>query len=427
MLDISLLRERPDIIKKSLLARGLPTDIVDWAADLDSHWRTTQQKLDELRHVRNLLSEKINQLKKEGKSVQAELAKAKEIAKQIENLEIEAKNLKDKRDQLLFEMPNILDPDVPFGKDESENKEIKRVGKPKHFTFTPLHHQDLLASLDCLDIEQAAKVAGARFYYLKNELVKLNLALILFSFNFLVQKGMKPIQPPYMLNKAALSGAIHISTFEDAIYKIENEDLYLIATAEHPVVAYLAHKIVPKEELPLRFVGISPCFRKEAGAHGKDTKGIFRVHQFEKVEQVSFCEPSKVKEEFEFLLKNSEQMLKALKIPYRLVFLCSGDTGKAAAKTIDFEGWFPAQQKYRELGSCSNLNDYQARRLDIKYFDGKKTAYLATLNNTGIAMERTLACIVENNQQKDGSIKIPKVLWPYTKFKVIEAKAKKLN
>ena len=424
MLDINLFRERPDIIKKSQIARGLPTDIVDWIVNLDGEWRAAQKELDNLRHELNLCSEKINQLKKAGKPAKQELELAKELSKKISDLEKRVVELKGKRDELLWQIPNILDQDVPIGKDERDNKELKKVGKPRKFDFEPKHHQDLLVPLNCLDIEQAAKVSGARFYYLKNQLVKLNLALISFGIDFLTKKGLKLIQPPYMLNKTALSGAVHFTAFEDAIYKIQDEDLYLIATAEHPVVAYMADKVVPKESLPLRFVGISPCFRKEAGAHGKDTKGIFRVHQFEKVEQVSFCEPSEVKKEFDFLLKNSEQMLKALGIPYRLLFLCSGDTGKQAAKTIDFEGWFPAQNKYRELGSCSNLNDYQARRLNIKYSDGGKQAFVATLNNTGIATERTLACLVENNQQKDGSIKIPKVLWKYTGFKTIEPKAK---
>ncbi|MEM4714132.1 MAG: serine--tRNA ligase [Candidatus Nanoarchaeia archaeon] len=417
MLDIELFRKNPSIIKQSQEARGLPTDIVDWIIDLDTEWKKAQQNLDALRHERNVLSEKINKLKKENKPVKTFLETAKNLAKNIVILETKVKELKEKRNNLLYSVPNILDKDVPFGKDENDNKEIKRAGKPKKFSFLPKHHQDLLIALNCLDTEQAAKVSGARFYYLKNELVKLNLALINFAIDFLHKKNFLLIQPPYMLNKEALSGAIHLSTFEESIYKIENEDLYLIATAEHPIIAYFKDRIVDKKELPIRLLGVSPCFRKEAGSHGKDTKGIFRVHQFEKVEQVSICEPSQIKKEFDLLLKNSEQMLKALKIPYRLLFLCSGDTGKASAKTIDFEGWFPAQNKYRELGSCSNLNDYQARRSNIKYCDGKKLIFPATLNNTGLAAERTLACLVENNQEKDGSIKIPKVLWKYTGFK----------
>jgi seryl-tRNA synthetase len=216
-----------------------------------------------------------------------------------------------------------------------------------------------------------------------------------------------------MLNLSAMSGAVHISAFKDAIYKIEDEDLYLIATAEHPIVAYMKDKVLNGKDLPIRFVGISPCFRKEAGTHGKDTKGIFRIHQFEKVEQVVFCKKNQAKKEFDLLLKNLEDIFKALKIPYRLVILCSGDTGKKDSKTIDLEGWFPSQEKYRELGSCSTLGDYQARRSNIRYSESGGIIVADTLNNTVIATERAIACIVENYQQKDGSIEIPKVLRKY--------------
>src|SRR3972149_1082847 len=350
MLDIDLFRTNASVVKESQKKRNLPAAAVDWVISLDEEWRAIIQKVEKLKHQRNEASEAINAMKKAGKPIDSEIKKVKKIAEEIGKLDTKANELKDKRDKILLEIPNLLDSDVPIGKTDADNKEIKKVGKPAKFNFEPKHHQDILEALDCLDIEQAAKVAGARFYYLKGQLVKLNQALINFALDFLMKKGFTPLQPPYMLNRAAMSGAVHISAFEDAIYKIQDEDLYMIATAEHPVAAYMKDKIIPADELPLHFSGVSPCFRREAGTHGKDTKGIFRVHQFEKVEQFSFCKPSDVKKEFDFLLNNAEDMLKALEIPYRLIILSSGDTGKKDAKTIDFEGWLPSQGGDRGTG-----------------------------------------------------------------------------
>ena len=422
MLDIELFRKSPEVIKESQQKRGQPTELVDEVTRLDEKWREYLQEAEKLKHERNIVSEKINQLKKAGKPAAAEIKKTKDLIDELKKVDEQANTTKMMRDKVLMEIPNLLEKDVPLGKDETDNVELKKVGKPPSFTFTPKHHQDLLESLDCLDVEQAAKVAGARFYYLKNQLVKLNHAIIDFALDLLIKKGFTPIQPPYMLNKAAVSGAVHISAFEDSIYKIQDEDLYLIATAEHPLVAYVRDRVVDGKSLPLRFAGISPCFRKEAGTHGKDTKGIFRIHQFEKVEQVSICRKEQAEKEFDILLANLEEVFKSLEIPYRLLMLCSGDLGKKDSKTIDLEGWFPSQQKYRELGSCSILRDYQGRRSNIKYQWEGKTCFADKLNNTAIATERAMACLVENGQQKDGSIRIPKVLWKYTGFKEIRAK-----
>jgi len=421
MLDIELFRKSADTIKESQEKRNLSTEIVDEVIRLDEKWREYLQQVETLKHQRNEVSEKINQLKKAGKPATAEIKKTKELVEKLKKIDEQASLTKTVRDKVLLEVPNIPDSDVPVGKDETQNKELKKVGKLPKFTSEPKHHQDILESLDCLDVEQAAKVSGARFYYLKNQIVKLNQALLNFALDFLIKKGFTAIQPPYMLNRAAMSGAVHISAFEDAIYKIQDEDLYMIATAEHPLVAYMRDRVVDGKKLPLHFAGISPCFRKEAGTHGKDTKGIVRIHQFEKVEQVSICKPGDVRSEFDLLLANLEAIFKALEIPYRLVNLCTGDLGKKDAKTIDLEGWFPAQGRYRELASCSNLNDYQGRRSNIKYAEGGKSHIAATLNNTAIATERTMACIVENFQQKDGSVKIPKALWKYTGFKDIKS------
>ncbi|MFH0868970.1 MAG: serine--tRNA ligase [archaeon] len=420
MLDIGLFRKHPDIVKKSQKKRNLSTETVDEVVRLDEKWREYLQKAEKLKHERNVVSEKINQLKKSGKPIQPEVKKIQGLVGELKKTDETANNTKLVRDKLLLEIPNLIADDVPIGKDENNNKEIKKVGKPAKFKFTPKHHQDILEALDCLDIEQAAKVSGARFYYLKGPLVKLNQALLNFALDLLIKKGFTPIQPPYMINRAAMSGAVHFSAFEDAIYKVQDEDLYMIGTAENSVVAYGKDKVFDGKKLPVRFVGISPCFRKEAGTHGKDMKGIFRVHQFEKVEQVSFCKEAQARKEFDMLLANLEEIFKALEIPYRLVILCSGDTGKKDSKTIDLEGWFPAQNQYRELGSCSTLRDYQGRRSNIKYSEGPETRFADTLNNTAIATERAIACMVENFQQKDGSVKIPKALWKYTGFKEIK-------
>ncbi|MCL6500904.1 MAG: serine--tRNA ligase, partial [Candidatus Pacearchaeota archaeon] len=301
-----------------------------------------------------------------------------------------------------------------------KNRVLKVIGKPKKFIFKARGHEELLLALDCLDIERAGKVAGARFYYLKRELVKLNQALINYALDFLAKKGFILIQPPYMLRKEALKGAINFAAFEEMIYKIQDEDMYLIGTAEHALNAYYLNEIIPSEKLPVRFAGISPCFRKEAGAHGKDTKGIFRIHQFEKVEQFVFCKPEQAEKEFDLILKNSIDLYRGLGIPFRVVLLASEDLGRTASKTVDLEGWFPGQRAYRELGSCSNCLDYQARRSNIKFEEKGKRNLVYTLNNTAIATERMLACIVENYQQKDGSVIVPKVLQKYCGFKVIK-------
>jgi len=424
MLDIKLIRENPKLVKDTLRKRGMDEKDVDVLLNLDKDWRELKQANDNLRASRNKISEKINEAKKQKNEKEAEklIKEAQEIPVKIQENEKKLLELEEKRKEVLLNLPNLLEDDVPLGKDETENKEIKKVGKPKKFNFEPKHHQDILTALDCLDTEQGAKVAGARFYYLKNQIVKLNQALQAFALDLLTRRGFTPMQPPYMLNLNAMSGAVHISAFQDAIYKIQDEDLYLIGTAEHPLVAYMRDKIIDGKGLPVRFVGISPCFRREAGTHGKDTKGIFRVHQFEKIEQVVICKKEQAKKEFDLLLKNLEDIFKTLNIPYRLVILCSGDTGKKDAKTIDLEGWFPAQKAYRELGSCSTLKDFQGRRSNIRYMEKGETIIADTLNNTAIATERAIACLVENFQQKDGSIKIPKALWKYTGFKEIKAK-----
>lgn len=426
MLDIKLIREKPKEVKESLKKRGLDEKQVDELLALDERWRALIKETEDTRAERNKISESINAAKKAGKKIDDIIKRAKEIPGKLADLEKELKEVEEKRIFILENIPNIVDKSVPVG-DPSKNKIIKIIGKPKKFSFPVKGHEELLLALDNLDMERASKAAGARFYYLKRDLVKLNFAVINLALDLLRKKGFVLIQPPYMLNRAALKGAVTLAAFEEMIYKIEGEDLYLIGTAEHAMNAYYMNETLKGEELPIRFAGISPCFRKEAGAHGKDTKGIFRIHQFEKVEQFVFCKPENAWKEFDLLLNNTIEIFKALEIPIRAVILSSEDMGRVATKTIDVEGWFPSSNTYRELGSCSNCTDYQARRSSIKYEDKNERAFVNTLNNTAIATERALVALVENNQQKDGSIKIPKALQKYTGFKEIKMVKKSIE
>jgi len=421
MLDIKLIRENPSIVKESQKKRGLDEKEIDKVLEQDKKWRDKKEEVDKLRAKRNSISKEISEAKKAGKNADSLFKEAKEIPVLLEKEEKEMQHLKEKRDSILKEIPNIVDKSVPVG-DVSKNKVVLEHGKAKKHSFEAKDHADILEALNLLDTKKASEVAGSRFYYLKGDIVKLNFAIINFALDFLKKKGFTLIQPPYMLRKSALEGALNLGAFEEMIYKIEGEDLYLIGTAEHAINAYHSNEVLNPNLLPLKYAGISPCFRKEAGSHGKDTKGIFRIHQFEKIEQFIFCKPKDSWKEFEFILKNSEEMLKELEIPFRFVILSSQDLGRVPTKTVDFECWFPTQGGYRELGSCSNCLDYQARRSNIKYQKGDQFEFVHTLNNTAIATERMIACLVDNHQQKDGSIKIPKALWKYTGFKEIKAK-----
>ncbi|MBS3089859.1 serine--tRNA ligase [Candidatus Pacearchaeota archaeon] len=421
MLDINLFRNNPEKIKLSQKARNMPPEDVDKVIALDKNWRILKEEVDILRAKRNTISQEINAAKKardEKKS--AELMKqAKEIPLQLESKEKEMSDLKNKRDLILKEIPNIVDPSVPIGGPE-KNKVIKEYGKIKKSSLKHKDHADILENLGLLDTQKAAVVAGSRFYYLKGDLVKLNFSIINLALDILREKNFMLIQPPYMLRKSSLEGALTLDAFEEMIYKIEGEDLYLIGTAEHALNALYMNELINPKELPIRLAGISPCFRKEAGSHGKETKGIFRTHQFEKVEQFVFCKPEDSWKEFESILKNTIELFTALEIPFRTVCLSSEDMGRVPTKTVDLEGYFPSQNHYRELASCSNCLDFQARRSNIKYQKDDTKEFVHTLNNTAIATERMICCIVDNFQQKDGGIKIPKSLWKYTGFKEIK-------
>ncbi|MCW1292057.1 MAG: serine--tRNA ligase [Candidatus Rehaiarchaeum fermentans] len=419
--DLRYVEEKYEEIKNSMKKRGIDYP-VDELLSLYKEIKQKQRELDSKRHEKNLISEKVSKGEKDINLIN----KAKSLNEEIKNLENEINEKKKRAYDLFLRMPNILDEDVPIGKDDSENVEIKRVGKIKSFDFTPLSHTEIGLKRDLIDLERAAKVAGSRFYYLKGKLVKLSLALENFAIDKLMSKGYIPIIPPFMMNKEAYSGITSLSDFEDALYKVTGKEdtgeieRYLISTAEHPIGAMYMHEAIPEESLPLKYVGLSPAFRREAGSHGKDTKGIFRVHQFDKVEQFIFCKPEDSKKLHEELLANAEEIYQDLEIPYRVVNICTGDIGIVASKKYDIEGFMPAQGKYRELVSCSNCTDWQSRRLDIKYVDKHGNKYFVhTLNSTAIAIERTIVAIIENYQRKDGTIEIPSKLVPYTGFKEI--------
>ncbi len=417
MLEMKFIREHPDTVKADLQRRGA-IDKLAWVDELlqnDQKWRSLQVQANALRQQRNKLTEQIAKLRKQGQDAAPVMREAEAIPDKIRELEQEAGNVRERINQTLMQLPNIMHESVPTGKDEHDNVEIRKWGTPPQFPFKPLDHIDLATKLDLVDFERAARVAGARFYYLKNDLVRLNYALIGYALDFIARKGYTVMQPPYLLKREVLSGAVALSDFEDVIYKIEGEDLYLLATSEHALNAFHFGEILDGKTLPLRYGGVSPCFRKEAGAHGRDTKGIFRVHQFEKVEQFVFCRPEDSWKEHEKLIGNAEELFQALKLPYRVVNVCSGDLGTVAAKKYDLEVWLPGQNTYREAVSCSNCTSYQAVRSNVRYRDrtSDPTEYVHTLNSTFVATERTLIAIMENFQQSDGSIAIPEVLRSY--------------
>jgi len=385
----------------------------------DREWRRLFTEVGSLRAARNRVTEEIARIKRQGLDASDKIKEAEEIPRRIKALESEMEARRKRMDEILMRLPNIMDDSVPYGKDDTENVVIRSWGKPREMPFSPKDHIDLAMQLDLVDLERAAKVAGARFYYLKNDLVRLNYALIRYGLDFLVSRGFTPYQPPYMMKRKVLEGAVSLSDFEDTIYKVEGEDLYLIATAEHALLGLHSDEILDGKNLPLRYCGVSPCFRKEAGAHGRDTKGIFRVHQFEKVEQFIFSRPEDSALEHELLIRNAEEFFQSLGIPYRVVNVCSGDLGTVAAKKYDLEAWLPGQGKYREEVSCSNCTSYQAVRANIRYRDrpNEPTKYVHTLNSTLVATERTLVAILENYQNSDGSVDIPDVLVPYMQDK----------
>ena len=431
---LKALRENPEILYESQKRRGLSTDIVDRAIELDRRWREKLKEVNQLRKRRNEFARMVKDAK--GEEREKIIQEAKRISDLVKAADEELKRIEKELESVLLSIPNILHESVPVGKDDTENVPVKYWGKARVYfedvdsfveitggkasyevtDVKPLGHADAVEVFGWADIERAGKVAGARFYYLLDDLVWLDFALNLYALDFMKRAGFTIVNPPYMLRREAYSGVTAFSDFEEVIYKIEDEDLYLIATSEHPIAAMHMNETLAEKELPLLYAGFSPCFRKEAGAHGKDTKGIFRVHQFNKVEQFVFCLPDESWEWHEKLIENVEKLWQGLGIPYRIVNICTGDLGIVAAKKYDLEAWMPAQGKYREMVSCSNCTDWQSYRLNIRFAEerGKPSkGFVHTLNSTAIATTRAITAIIENFQLEDGRVEIPKVLRKY--------------
>jgi len=417
MLEIRLIRESPDRVRKNLEHRGMPEKIqdVDQLIQLDSDWRKGLAEVERPRKRRNEVTQAIAQARKKGTDSSQLMKEAEGIPSQIKHLEEQVDDYAKQAEQILLNLPNLVHESVPVGKDENDNEEMRKWGDVPRFQFKTLDHIDLGLKHGLIDVEKAGQVAGARFYYLRKDLVRLNYALIQYGLDFILRKNYELFQPPYLLHRDVVAGAVALADFEDVIYKAEGEDLYLLATSEHALLAFHAGEILDSGTLPLRYAGISPCFRKEAGAHGRDTKGIFRVHQFEKVEQFIYSAPEESWSLHEELVRNLEEFWQSLKIPYRIVNVCTGDLGTVAAKKYDLEAWLPGQGKYREMASCSNCTSYQAVRSKIRYRakPNEPTKYLHTLNSTLVATERAIVAILENYQRSDGTIAIPSRLVKY--------------
>jgi seryl-tRNA synthetase len=415
VLDPRILKEKPELVREMLKKRNMtdfPIDELIMQHRLRGELITKTQML---RRQKNMLSETIASKKKSKQDATFELGEMKQVSALLDQTESEATQIEVKFNQLMMTLPNLLHETVPVGKDEKDNVIVRQIGEIMRPSFNPKDHIDLATTLDLLDLSRAAKVSGARFYFLKNELVKMNQALINFALDFLLERNYTLIQPPYMIRKEPMVGSVILNDFEDVIYKIEDEDLYMIGTSEHAIAGMHMDEILEGIKLPIRYAGFSSCFRKEAGAHGRDMKGIFRVHQFEKVEQFIYCRPEESWREHERMLALSEEFYKQIGIPYRIMLLCSGDMGKISAKTYDIEAWMAGQNAYREIVSCSNCLDYQARRLGIRFRDktNEETRLVHTLNSTLVATERTMVAILENFQTEKGGVEVPKVLQKY--------------
>jgi len=418
MLDIRFVRANPDAVRSDLKKRNDP-DKLAWVDDVlvkDARSRELKVQTDELRRRRNVISREINEARKAGKDAAPLLQEAANLPQKIKDNDAEQDEIAQIVHHYLMRLPNILDDSVPQGKDDTENVEIKQVGTPRTVDFELKNHGQLAADKGWADFERATKISGAGFYFLKGSLVLLDLALQRFALDLLNERGFTPILPPFMINRSSYEGVTDLDDFEKVMYKIDGDDAYLIATSEHPVGAMYRDEIFEEKDLPLRLAGISSCFRREIGSHGLDTKGLFRVHQFSKVEQFVFCRPEDSWQIHEELLANAEEVFHALGLPYRVVNICTGDIGTVAAKKYDIEVWMPRENAYKEVVSCSNCTAYQAVRLNIRVrdkenFESKR--YVHTLNSTAIATSRAMRAILENCQEKDGSVVIPPVLRKY--------------
>lgn len=427
MLDIKFVRENPEIVKQNIRNKfqdkKLP--LVDEVLELDKRNREIKQEVEALRAERNKLSKEIGGLMKQGKKEEAEEVKRQVTASadRINELSAEEAEVEEKLKTNMMVIPNIIDPSVPIGKDDSENVEIERFGEPVVPDFEIPYHTEIMESFNGIDLDSARKVAGNGFYYLMGDIARLHSAVIAYARDFMINRGFTYCVPPFMIRSNVVTGVMSFAEMDSMMYKIEGEDLYLIGTSEHSMIGKFIDTIIPEEELPKTLTSYSPCFRKEKGAHGIEERGVYRIHQFEKQEMIVVCKPEESKMWYEKLWKNTVDLFRSMDIPVRTLECCSGDLADLKVKSVDVEAWSPRQKKYFEVGSCSNLGDAQARRLKIR-INGENGKYFAhTLNNTVVAPPRMLIAFLENNLQADGSVKIPEVLQPYMGgMKVIEKK-----
>ena len=418
MLDIKFVRENPDAVKENIKKKfqDAKLPLVDEVIELDKQARVLQQEADELRAKKNAIAKQIGALMAQGKKEEAEEVK-REVAKnaaRLAELEKQEPQVREELKKKMMVIPNIIDPTVPIGKDDSENVELERFGEPVVPDFEVPYHTDIMEKLNGIDLDSARKVAGNGFYYLMGDIARLHSAVISYARDFMIDRGFTYCVPPFMIRSNVVTGVMSFAEMDAMMYKIEGEDLYLIGTSEHSMIGKFIDTMTPEEELPKTLTSYSPCFRKEKGAHGIEERGVYRIHQFEKQEMIVVCKPEDSKMWFDKLWKNTVDLFRSMDIPVRTIECCSGDLADLKVKSYDVEAWSPRQKKYFEVGSCSNLGDAQARRLKIRVNgkDGKK--YLAhTLNNTVVAPPRMLIAFLENNLNEDGSVSIPKALQPY--------------
>jgi seryl-tRNA synthetase len=415
MLDARFVRDNPERVIKALRDRGYDPGVIDDFLKIEEQRRSLLLDVERYRQERNELSEKISRIKKEGADAAAETEKAKSVSEAIKIKEETLKDLDERTRNFLLNIPNIPHESVPIGKDETENREIRRWGEPRQFDFEPMNHWDIGEILKIIDFDRASKIAGARFALMRGMGAKLERALMNFMLDLNTSKDYTEVFPPIIVNRESMTGTGQLPKFSQELFVISDPEFYLIPTAEVPVTNIHRNEILKEEDLPIYYTAYTPCFRREAGSYGKDVRGLIRQHQFNKVELVKFVKPEDSYAELESLTGDAEDILQKLGLPYRVVALCMGDLGFSASKTYDLEVWLPAQQKYREISSCSNFTDYQARRANIRFKrEGRKgTEFVHTLNGSGLAIGRTLIAILENYQQKDGSVMIPEKLRSY--------------
>ena len=414
MLDIQIFRDDPDRIRADFSKRGMDESIIDEVLRLDGRWREVRFEVDQFRKARNSAARMISEAKKKGddEEVKLILSQVSSLGSKIEDLEADAQRLVSERDAIRLQIPNLLHEDVPIGESDQKNVEISRHGNPPDFDFQPKTHNELIEQNHWVDLSRGSKITGSRQYFLMGDLARLDMALQQYSADFLINRGYTLVQPPLMMNRRAYEGVTDLSDFENVMYGVEPDGYYLIATSEHPLTAMRMDELIEQSELPIKMVGVSPCFRREVGAHGMSDRGIWRVHQFTKVEQVIICKPEDSWDHHVELLENAKELWDSLGLHYRVVDICTGDMGTVASRKYDLEAWLPGAKEFKEVVSCSNCTDYQANRLKMRFRKSGGNEAVHTLNSTAVATSRALVAILEQYQASDGSVTVPDVLVP---------------